>query len=157
MKTEVDNYRGWEIFFDTESEKFTAYSNEHDKDIEKGSYSTIKKSIDDFIKENDVFKPFMIEPTPSYRIYNRKETHFKIIGVRKDGRFIYEDKDGKKHQLSEYHEKDYMVVDPANVPVLKRYDELKAYAEKLRLEADDYLKTNLKMKTIADIRKEKNI
>ena len=152
MRTEVDKYRGWEISFDTDTEKFTAYSNTHDSEIGKGSYSSVKKGIDEFIKENDTFKPYFVVPTPDYRMYRKEQ--IKIIGIRKDGAFVYEDKDGKKHQLSKYDEKHYMLVHPDNAAVLKKYDEMKAAAEEIREEANKYLEKNCKVKTIEDIRKE---
>lgn len=153
MRTEVDKYRGWEISFDTDTEKFTAYSSGHDSEIEKGSYASVKKGIDEFIKENDTFRPYFVVPTPSYRMY-RNNNRLKIIGLRKDGAFIYEDKDGKKHQLSKYDEKNYMLVHPDNDAVLKKYDEMIAESNRLRGVAEDYLKENCNVKTIEDIRKE---
>jgi len=153
MRTEVDKYRGWEISFDTETEKFTAYSNLHDLEIEKGSYASVKKRIDEFVKENDTFKPYYIVPTPDHRMYFGKDK-IKIIGCRKDGVFVYEDNKGKKYQLSKYHEKHYMLYHPDNEAVLAHYDEMIAAAEDIRKEANKYLQEKCKIKTIEDIRKE---
>ncbi len=152
MKTEVDNYRGWEIFFDTDTEKFTAYSNSHDTEIEKGSYSSIKKGIDEFIKENETFKTFYAEPTPGQLMYNGKK--IKVIGIRKDGIFIYEDVNGKKRQLSKYDESRFMLINPENEAVLKKYNEMKTEADLLRDEANRYLNHNCKIKTLEEYRKE---
>jgi hypothetical protein len=155
MRTEVDNYRGWQIFFDTDTEKFTAYSNIHDSEIEKGSYPAVKKGIDDFIKENETFKPITIVSTSAYRNYaSHKNAKFKIIGIRKDGAFVYEDSQGKKHQLSKYDEKNYMLYDEKNDAVFAEYDKMKLEASRIIERANVYLKENIIEKTITIYRKE---
>jgi len=154
MITEVNKYRGWSISFNTESEKFTAYSNHHDKEVEKGSYSAIKKSIDEFILENTSFKPFYITRNFSSYGYNVGKEKIKVIGIRKDGFFTYEDEMGKKHLISGYNEKDYMLVLPENEPLIKKYyDEVKRIEQ---LTADNYkfLKDNLKEHLLIDYKKE---
>lgn len=105
MKTEIEIYRGWTISFDTEKETFYCHSEQYDTDFRKTSYPAIKKWIDDFIKENATFTPFWIEPNRSYY----KSEPLRVIGIRKDGRFIYEDKNSNKQQLSEYSEADYIL------------------------------------------------
>jgi hypothetical protein len=111
MKAFIETYRGFEISFDTSEEVFYCLSDGWDKDCSKKSYAAIKTWIDTFVKENSEFKPFYIESMPS--IFNDKKT-LKVVGIRKDGRFIVENKEGKKDQLSEYNEKYYILVDPAN-------------------------------------------
>lgn len=113
MKVAIENYRGFEIEFDTEKEVFSAYSNQYDRQETKKSYSAALKHVDDFLKENQNFKPVWIEATPNNYSSNRK---IKLIGIRKDGRFIYEGKNGEKEQLSEYNEKGYILLDEANAP-----------------------------------------
>lgn len=110
MKTEIQIYRGWTISFDTEEETFYCHSEQYDKDYNKKSYSATKKWIDDFIKENEFFKPIWVETKP--KAYGEKK--IKIIGIRKDGRFIYEDAKGEKQQLAESSEKDYILYDEEN-------------------------------------------
>lgn len=152
MKTEIDKYRGWEIYFDTSTEKFTAYSNLHDDEIAKGSYSTIKKGIDDFIKENETFRPIIVVPSPDNAY--RGQTKIKIIGIRKDNAFVYEDENGKKHQFSKYDEKSYILYNEKNDVVLAKFNELINESKRIREEANEYLKTNLIVKTVATYRKE---
>jgi hypothetical protein len=149
MKTEIDKYRGWEIYFDTDIEKFTAYSNVHDREIEKGSYPTVKKGIDDFIKENETFRPFIITPLPGG--YGKGGT---VVGLRKDNVLIYEDKDGKKHQLSNYDENNFMLYNEKNDVVLAKYDQLISEANRIRTEASEYLAANIIKKTVATYRNE---
>ena len=51
MKVQIENYRGWNIEFDTEKESFYCHSEQHDKDENKKSFASTKKWIDDFIKD----------------------------------------------------------------------------------------------------------
>ena len=111
MRTLITEYRGWEIFFDTDKEEFYTISNEYDKDITKKSFASTKKFVDDYIKENNSFKPILVQKEPS--MFNNGEI-IKLIGIRKDGDFMYEDKDGKKQRLSSYNEKDYFLINPEN-------------------------------------------
>jgi hypothetical protein len=106
MKTIIEEYRGFEINFDTNKEMFYALSDDFDTDFYKKSYSAVKNYIDSFIKENSQFRPFKIISKPG--LYNR-DAEIEIIGIRKDGRFIYKDKDGNKKQLSVYCEDKYMI------------------------------------------------
>jgi hypothetical protein len=111
MKIEIENYRGWDISFDTDKETFYAQSDEYDRGETKKSFASAKQYIDDFIKDNLEFKPVWIETPPSSYINHSK---IKLIGIRKDKRFVYEGKDGKKEQLSDYSEKDYILCNEAN-------------------------------------------
>ena len=127
MKIEIENYRGWDISFDTDKETFYAQSDEYDRGETKKSFASAKQYIDDFIKDNLEFNPVWIEtPASSYR----NQSKIKLIGIRKDKRFIYEGKDGKKEQLSEYSEKGYILSNEANdVP----YAELKECRKRIAL------------------------
>lgn len=111
MQKLIQEYRGWEIFFDTEKEEFYTVSNQYDKDSYKKSFSATKKFIDEYIKENSNFKPFYVLKEPSIFTDDEK---IKIIGIRKDGKFIYETKNGEKKQLSQYNESDYFLVNHEN-------------------------------------------
>ncbi len=111
MKKEIEIYRGWSISFDTEKETFYCYSEQWDKDENKKSFASTKKWIDDFIKENEVFKPIWVEGKLKH--FSLKEK-IKIIGIRKDGRFIYENAKGEKTQMSDFSEKDYILYDEEN-------------------------------------------
>jgi hypothetical protein len=96
MQTEVMNYRGYSISFDTEKEIFLC--DVGNDGAEKKSFSATKKAIDDYIKDNQVFVPFeVVDCCSSQRILT-------LVGIRKDGRFVYDD-NGKKIQLSEYNDK----------------------------------------------------
>jgi hypothetical protein len=137
MKVEIEIYRGWSISFDTEKETFYCHSEQWDKDENKKSFASTRKWIDDFIKENEVFKPIWVETKPS--IYN-PDNRIKLIGIRKDGRFIYENEKGDKKQLSEYNEKDYILYNPENDKYREEANKVNAELEELRLKRNAILK-----------------
>lgn len=111
MKIEIETYRGWEISFDTNKDIFYAQSDEYDRGETKKTFLSAKSYVDDFLKNNIDFKPFWVETIPN--IFN-DHTQIKIIGIRKDKRFVFEGQDGKKEQLGEYDEKDYILVNTEN-------------------------------------------
>jgi hypothetical protein len=82
MDFPIGTYRGYEITFDSENERFT-YNLDPTSWREKQSYAACKKHIDDYLKAN--------------------------ASIRKDNRFIYENDKGEKDQLSDYNETDYIL------------------------------------------------
>lgn len=112
MRTLIETYRGWEIYFDTEKENFYAISNEYDRDEIKKSFASAKKYIDDYFKANVSFKPVRIQKMPNN--YSGRDSVITLIGIRKDEAFMYEDSRGEKRQLSKYDEDSYFVVDIEN-------------------------------------------
>ena len=117
MRVLIENYRGWEIYFDTDKEEFQTVSNEYDKQETKRSYASSKKYIDDYIKSNNVFKPIKVQKMPTMFSEGKVIT---LIGIRKDKAFMYEDEEGRKQQLSSYDERDYFIVDSRNDVHFKR-------------------------------------
>ena len=111
MNVEIQIYRGWSISFNTESKAFYCHSEQYDKDQNKKSYSSTKKWIDDFIKDNQEFKSIWVEKKPN--TFSSREK-IRIIGIRKDQRLIYEGLNGAKKQLSDYDEKKYILYNPEN-------------------------------------------
>jgi hypothetical protein len=137
MKVEIEIYRGWLISFNTEKETFYCHSEKWDKDENKKSFASTKKWIDDFIKDNEVFKPIWVETKPQVTTSHRK---IKLIGIRKDGRFIYEDSKGEKHQLSDYDTKDYIIYDEENEKYKIEALKISEKIEALRLQKNETLK-----------------
>jgi hypothetical protein len=126
MKILIENYRNWQIFFDTDSENFYADTDDQISK-EKKSYAAAKKYIDDFIKENNEFKPIQVEMMPS--IGSSKIT---LTRIRKDGAIVYEDIDGSKKQFSVYSEDSYFLVDPNNEVHFNKLNELSAKIKELQ-------------------------
>ena len=77
----------------------------------------------------------------------------KIIGIRKDGRPMYEDKDGKKYQLSDYNVKEYFRVNKENEPIFSKINEIESEIKK-RAEEITLLKSQVIREKLADILKE---
>lgn len=151
MRVLIEVYRKWEIFFDTDKEEFYTTSNEYDTEKVKRSYASAKKFIDDYIKDNETFTPIWVQREDT--IYDRQ---IKLVGLRKDGAFIYETKDGKKQQLSKYDEGRYFLVDEANDSIFKEIEVLEKQYEELRKEI---VKSRSKLTkfTVEDYRKELGI
>jgi hypothetical protein len=149
MKVEIEIYRGWSISFDTEKETFYCHSEQWDKDENKKSFASTRKWIDDFIKENEVFKPIWIETKP--KAYHEKK--IKLIGIRKDGRFIYEDAKGEKKQLSDYNEKDYILYNEENEKYKIEASKIDEQVEALGLQKNAILE-KIKGVELVDYKKE---
>lgn len=125
----IETYRRFDIKFDTEYEKFQCIVTEENTK-ESSSFAAVKKFVDDYKKENQNFNPFFVEQAATKRyMYSKKDT-LKIIGIRKDGRFVAEKENGEKVQISDYDLKNYMLVKPENKKILKQLEELKAKEEK---------------------------
>ena len=65
----IDNYRGFDIEFETINEKFQCIITD-ELVKESISFSAIKKFVDEYKKTNQDFKPFYVESTPDR--YNLK-------------------------------------------------------------------------------------
>ncbi len=142
MRILIENYRGWDIFFDTIEENFYSKSDEYDTQSSKKSFASAKKYVDDFIKENATFKPLFV-----HQIHDRKIV--EITGIRKDGRFISKE----LGQISAYSDGHYFLVDQKNDPIFYEIDILKTEIEKLKDKRIDLENTIIK-KTLTDIKKE---
>jgi len=147
MKTLIEEYRGFNIYFDTYEEVFYTSSDWRDTEQRKKSYPSIKKWIDDFIKDNEAFVPFFVERLASD--YHTAQV-ISIIGIRKDGRFVFE-KDGVKKQMSEQDEKDFIVVNAENEPIKKDIAELRAQRKELNTRIDK-LETQFIRETLKDLK-----
>lgn len=151
MKVLIETYRGWEISFDTEKEEFYCLSNEYDNDKTKKSYASAKKYIDDYIKDNQEFKP--VRFMQYYRNFYSNDKYITLVGIRKDGAFIQENENGEKSQLSKYNESDYFMVNSANNPILEELSKLDEQ-EKAITEKQKELRNQLIKFTVKDYRKQ---
>ena len=142
MRVLIENYRGWEIYFDTDKEEFCTVSNEYDKQETKRSYASSKKYIDDYIKSNNVFKPIKVQKMPTMFSEGKVIT---LIGIRKDKAFMYEDEEGRKQQLSSYDERDYFIVDSRNDVHFKRIAELAIERKRIDDEVNQIEKSVIKV------------
>lgn len=122
----IENYRGFDIEFETSSEKFQCIITE-DNTKQSISFSAIKKFIDEYIKENNEFKPFKIIKHPNENW--GREGIINVIGIRKDGRFVIQLEGGKKEQLPEYDESKYILFNEKAVQYIKEINSLKAHLD----------------------------
>jgi hypothetical protein len=116
MKVKIEDYRGFEMNFDIENEVFYCMSSSYDTETTKKSYASLKKWVDDYIKDNQTFTPVRLVKFSSTF---QDSDAIILTGYRKDGRFTYSDKDGKLQQLSEYSEQDWFLPNDANTPILE--------------------------------------
>jgi hypothetical protein len=131
MRVLIETYRGFEISFDPGNEKFWYLSERYDSESSSKSFSAIKKAVDDFIKENKDFKPFWIENNLTKGYGYQK---LKIVGIRKDGAFVFENSKGEKEQLSKHNEDNYIVYNEANDELHTEIAELEDKANALNKE-----------------------
>ena len=150
----IETYRGFDIEFDTNCEKFQCICTE-DNAKESTSFTAVKKFVDDYKKTNQDFKPFWVELIPDS--YSYKTDKLKVIGVRKDGRFVAENSKGDKIQISDYSLNEYMLLKPENEIAMNKLSELKAKEEQQRLENNEARKliiSEINIVTLKDYKKQ---
>ena len=148
----IQNYRGFDIEFDSNYEKFQCEV-EDGKAKESPSFSAMKKFIDDFKKTNQDFKPFWVEKNPESYLSGKT---MKVIGIRKDGRFVAEDEKGNKEQLSDHNLKDYMLKKSENEEGIQKLQELRNKEQQQSFEnaqAKKSIIASLKIVTLEDYKK----
>lgn len=151
----VETYRGFNIMFSPNSEKFSCVPSDEDAKESK-SFAACKQHIDDYLKHNQNFAPFDAITNPeNYGFSSRKI--IKIIGIRKDEAFIYEELKEGKQQLSKYSEKDYIINYPENANLIQEYIESenreREYANKEK-EIRKQIVSKMKIKTLFEYKKE---
>ena len=153
MDVLIENYRGFDINYSTTREEFSCVITDEAK--KEGNYlSSIKRFVDEYKKANSAFAPFDVMDNPA-SIYGNGKTG-KIIGVRKDGKFIIESSNGKQSQIALYSEKDYILALPENEKGLRELAELEKEREEIRLEMNlrrGKIVSSLKIITLADFKK----
>lgn len=157
-KIDIETYRGFEITFDTNNGKFSAWSDTFDDEFTEPSFASVKKGIDDYIKKNNEFRPFKIQQLYDYgsRI-QRIDPPIRVVGIRKDKQLVIE-VEGKKKQLSKYDTEKYVIYNPANDKIA---EELKAFKkreketiDKLNSEEKEILSKVTFIKTLKEKRDE---
>ena len=148
----IENYRGFDIEFNTSSEKFLCIATE-ETTKESKSFSAVRKFVDEYKKTNQDFKPFYVEKIPE-RSYGRYKK-VKVIGIRKDNSFVAEIENGEKFQIGDYDTKDYMLFNESNKPKLQLLDELEAEFEAYRKKYVANKKEVIDTMDIADLKEYK--
>lgn len=152
MKVLIETYRGFEIYFDTEDETFLFSSDDHTRTVEKRSYASIKKQVDDIIKENSTFVPFEVVRNPFEHGGLNQRERIRVVGIRKDGRFVIDGKKkGEFEQLSTYNEKNWIKDIPENQPIFLQIASLEFEIEGLRKKIREQ-KDKLVIVTLEDLK-----
>lgn len=146
MKTIIETYRGFEITFDTDKERFTFCLDDLQYD-EKQSYAACKSTIYKYIKENKSFKPFTAMYIPNHGISILIET---ITGITKSKRFVYKN-DEKNIQISQYNESEWYLFDPLAESIMKEVGDIQIEIDKLRAK-QGLLKKQMKLTPIKDVK-----
>jgi len=147
MKIEIEEYRGWTIYFDTVGEKFYSVSNIEDLDKTTKSFASAKKAIDDYLKDNANFKPFQVE---YWRWNDGPEKTVTVVGKTKDGRYMIENKEEEKSIVSKYDNDKYVFPNEANKEPITKIKELRRQVNELDKQASALSKTLIK-KTLKDL------
>lgn len=130
MKATIENYRGFDIWYDTDIEVFQCIITDG-KEKESKSFKAVKKFVDDYRKENNDFVTFNVVKHPD-RDYTDSGV-FKVVGQDKLGRFVL-DNNGKKETVSKYSANDFILEKKCNEPIIKAYSKNELLAELSRKE-----------------------
>ena len=146
----IDTYRNIDIYFDLDREKFYASIDDVNYSKDKQSYAASKKTIDDFIKENVEFKPFYVVKVEFWS--GKIEKRCKIIGIRKDGRYIYENEKGEIKQIESYYEKNYVVEGGDYIPLINKIKILEEQIKPLACEKNVLIKELEKLPNLDSVK-----
>lgn len=144
MRVPIETYRKFEIFFDTEEQGFCTVSNWFDAEQKKPSYASCKKWIDEFLKNNQKFTPFLVQENSSRALGPPK----LVIGVRKDGKFIFEGGE----QMSAYDEGNFVIFNEGNESINNQIQAISGQIEDL-YEDIKLLKRRMKLVTVREHKK----
>lgn len=146
MNILIQNYRGWEIYFDADREVFYSHCDKYDRDETKKTFSVSKKFIDDYIKANFEFRPV--------RFQNEYGKEILLTGMRKDKAFIVTDnKKDTPYQLSKYSEKDWFMYDENNQLIFSQLQEI-SEAKEILWEKEKELRKRLVKLDVEGYRKQ---
>lgn len=105
MRTKIDDYKGFEIYFDTDEGKFIIEGCDYQQ--AKPSYTSAKKFVNDFLKENNLFPEFKLVSNPTKNGWGKKEVI--VQGLHSNGNLLaFDVEKQEKFQLSTYNWTDYI-------------------------------------------------
>ena len=96
MTIKVGEHKGFDIFFNNDSEAFSVEGYDNFKDNKK-SYNACKTYINKFVKENELFGKFKLLRLPDR--FGEQET-IMVTGIHSNGNFLCEKEDGTRFQIS---------------------------------------------------------
>lgn len=135
MKVLIKNYKGWNIFFETDIDMFYTVPTQYVTDqFHCSTFSCVKEFIDKYVKSNKEFKPIHVErypPVGGVRVTG------KLTGMAEDGHFMLEVADAEPTILSQHSELSWILINEHNNQKLDQIERL--YAE--IASAEDNIKT----------------
>lgn len=161
---EILNYKGFEITLDTSNGKFTGdgATRRNGKEFESTSLNSLKKKINDFVKENQSFGTFKVRNSAKGEFYNIKKLKDVTVvkGVTSNRRLTVEKPDGKTGTIGKYdinslvlyNEEDNEIIDTA-IAMLRKADKIYDEAKKRVKE----VLNKIEEKPLVDFLKESNI
>jgi len=149
----IEKYRGFEIEFDTHYEKFKCTCND-DEEKESKSFSVIKKFIDDYLKNNQSFKPFWVHPNSQKNFWSDK---LEVFAIRKDGTFLAKDEYGIKTHIANRDMSYYILECPENNDLMEKLEELRkrsALQEEENAKIRNFIVSQMRITTLLDFKKQ---
>jgi hypothetical protein len=127
METLIENYKNFDIKFDTKYERFNATSEYHDFTLFEETFSGIKLSIDRHVDKNPRFEEFYANLNDSYYGYSK----VKIVGIVQGRKFLYVDENGKTRRMLIDESDDYFVYNSQNDDYMEQITEIREQIEHL--------------------------
>jgi len=96
MEIKIEDYKGQEIFYNDDWDKFTCAISIEDKwkETKRSSLKDVRKEIDTFIKLNAEFKPFKMLSKDNWGDIEVMD----VTGIRSDGKFLVKQSDSYTSQ-----------------------------------------------------------
>jgi len=129
MKIKIEDYKGQEIFYEEDYDKFTCDISIEDKykNAKRGSLIDMRKEIDAFIKLNVNFVPF--------KAIRNRWSDFEIVefeSIRTDGKFLARrEKASNRDQIGKDEQKEYFEYNPKLVDEYREAERIKDEAYKV--------------------------
>lgn len=129
-KVLIEEYRGFDIYFDVSSELFQCVCTE-ESTKESKSFAAVKKFVDEYKKANSNFNPFWVSFLPWGFLHNDSMKTLKILGIRKDGVLVAEKTNGEKIRLDSWDIDQYIVPSRGDQVHLSHVEDLDKEEEEL--------------------------
>ena len=117
----IENYRGHDIYYDEDKEKFVCDISIEDnlKSTSRISLKACRQEVDAFIKENLDFKPFKIVNLGYGDNFSGEADVYDVVGVRADGAIIMEQDD--KYREGQKR-REYKMANDSDAESIKKYN-----------------------------------
>ncbi len=149
-RIQIEEYRGFEVWYNEEDDKFgceiadTSYDSGF-KEMKRVSLTAIKQYIDEHIKLNEKFEPFIVLNVGGGGVPSKK----KVLSKRKDNKFVYLDGDRSRFidPDNNWEGKDYLVFNEEDQELIDKITKIHKQIEELNKE-ERALRKTFKSKTI---------